>query len=954
MKWLRNSNSSSPSILVLLISASVVLCLALHCNALGQTRDRQTPRNAAELSTREAATLRSNGELLQERGDRQGALSYFNEALRATRKARDVHEEARALNALGYLQTLLGNYNEALAVLSRSLQLSLRHNNRQNEAQALSNMGETYHDMDKLPQALDYEQKSLKLWMELNDKQGQAQALLRTGYTRMSMGQVDDARSAYEESLRLFEELKLYRQQAFVLSALGTLYSQTGDKQQAIAYYDQASTICKNIEDPYIKAELNAGQGYVYYELGDMDQALSHYKEASALYSNLSDPWSVAALHLSIGKIYLAMDREQDALNQYQSGSALIRALSNTRLQASLLSQTGEVYERLGDNQKALANFFEALTLSRQGKDPRAEATALYNIGRSRAALGQKQQAASDFKRALALSQKISDRFTESVTLASMARLERDRGDLNSARQIIESAVRAMESLRSNVESRDLRTSYFATIRKNYELYVDILMQLDKQQPAHGYINTAFEISERARARALLDSLGEKQPEGSVDSLRLAELQTKLLDANTVTLEYMLGDDRSYGWLVTLTEIQSFELPPRAEIEQHVHRYYELLTAKQPRPGETIEQVTPRVKASEAELANETAQLSKLLIMPIAASLGTKRLLVVLDGGLQRIPFQVLTVEARPLLLDHEIVNEPSASTLALVLQSNEKRKPAPRTVAVFADPVFDIADSRLRVHQDSPPREPGTDLTRALRDVGLEDQDIPRLPSSRREAESIMSEVPWGTGLKALGFDASRTTVARQDLAQYRIVHLATHALLNNDHPELSGILLSLINSDGERQDGFLRLQDIYKLKLPVDLVVLSACQTGLGKDIRGEGLISLTRGFFYAGASGVVASLWKVDDDATAELMKHFYREMFENGRSPAAALREAQLKMRQTSRWQDPYYWAGFVIQGQYVTKDSFKQQSSRSLYFVALGTGFSLVIIFIVWRRHRRRI
>jgi CHAT domain-containing protein len=312
------------------------------------------------------------------------------------------------------------------------------------------------------------------------------------------------------------------------------------------------------------------------------------------------------------------------------------------------------------------------------------------------------------------------------------------------------------------------------------------------------------------------------------------------------------------------------------------------------------------------------------------------------------------TAEARPLLLDHEIVNEPSASTLALVLQSTEKRKTAPRTVAVFADPVFDIADSRLRAHQDSPAREPGAELTRALRDVGLEDQDIPRLPSSRREAESIMSEVPWGTGLKALGFDASRATVARQDLAQYRIVHLATHALLNNDHPELSGILLSLIDSSGARQDGFLRLQDIYKLKLPVDLVVLSACQTGLGKDIRGEGLISLTRGFFYAGASGVVASLWKVDDDATAELMKHFYREMFENGRSPAAALREAQLTMRQTSRWQDPYYWAGFVIQGQYVTKDSFKQQSSRSFYFMALSTGFSLVIIFIVWRRHRRRI
>src|SRR6185369_7989264 len=196
MKSWRNSNSSSPSTLKLLIPAGVILCFAfsfrppdLHSNALGQTHNRQTPRIIAELSMREAATLRSNGVLLQERGDRQGALRYLKEALLASRKARDVHEETRVLNALGYLQTLLGNYNEALTLLSRAIELSTRHNNRQNEAQTLSNMGETYHDMGQLPQALEHEQKSLQLWIELNDKQGQAQALLRTGYTRMSMGQ---------------------------------------------------------------------------------------------------------------------------------------------------------------------------------------------------------------------------------------------------------------------------------------------------------------------------------------------------------------------------------------------------------------------------------------------------------------------------------------------------------------------------------------------------------------------------------------------------------------------------------------------------------------------------------------------------------------------------------------------------------------------------------------------
>jgi CHAT domain-containing protein len=152
-------------------------------------------------------------------------------------------------------------------------------------------------------------------------------------------------------------------------------------------------------------------------------------------------------------------------------------------------------------------------------------------------------------------------------------------------------------------------------------------------------------------------------------------------------------------------------------------------------------------------------------------------------------------------------------------------------------------------------------------------------------------------------------------EVGQYRIVHFATHGLLNNEHPELSGVVLSLVDQAGNPQDGFLRLHDIYNMKLPADLVVLSACNTGLGKDVRGEGLIGLTRGFMYAGASGVMSSLWKVDDEATAELMKIFYSAMLNDGLAPAAALRQAQLTLRKQKRWHSPYYWASFVLQGEY---------------------------------------
>jgi CHAT domain-containing protein len=207
--------------------------------------------------------------------------------------------------------------------------------------------------------------------------------------------------------------------------------------------------------------------------------------------------------------------------------------------------------------------------------------------------------------------------------------------------------------------------------------------------------------------------------------------------------------------------------------------------------------------------------------------------------------------------------------------------------------------------------------LTRAVAETDAinASRRLPRLLFSGEEAKAILSLAPAGDALKALDFAASRATAMSDELGKYRIVHFSTHGLLNNLHPELSGIVLSLVDEHGRPQDGFLRLHDIYNLKLPADLVVLSACQTALGKEISGEGLVGLTRGFIHAGAARVVASLWKVDDRASAELMKNFYREMLKEKQRPAAALRAAQVAMWRQKRWQSPYYWAAFTLQGEW---------------------------------------
>ncbi len=273
----------------------------------------------------------------------------------------------------------------------------------------------------------------------------------------------------------------------------------------------------------------------------------------------------------------------------------------------------------------------------------------------------------------------------------------------------------------------------------------------------------------------------------------------------------------------------------------------------------------------------------------------------------------------------HEIVYLPSASVLPVLRREISARKPAPKALAVLADPVFDKDDTRVLGNTDtaraaggavspSSKRRAGSNVATPMRSVALErslgdaqpdaSAHLPRLLFSRREAEAIAGVVPEGLGFQALDFRASRTTATSSSLAQYRIVHFATHGLIDSKHPELSGVVLSLVDERGVPQDGFLRLHDIYNLDLPADLVVLSACRTALGKEVQGEGLIGLTRGFMYAGAARVAASLWNVDDAATAELMARFYRNMFGQDMSPAAALRAAQLEMSRQRRWQDPY--------------------------------------------------
>jgi CHAT domain-containing protein/Tfp pilus assembly protein PilF len=430
--------------------------------------------------------------------------------------------------------------------------------------------------------------------------------------------------------------------------------------------------------------------------------------------------------------------------------------------------------------------------------------------------------------------------------------------------------------------------------------------------------------------------------------LNAKQVQQQLLKADTVLLEYSLGEEHSYVFALTPASLHVYELPKRSDIEAAARSVYDLLTVqKNGIAGETGTQRQMRLRQADKEYALAVAELGRLVLTPVAGELGGKRILIVSDGALQYIPFAAVPVPSTddsgktvPLVAEHEIVNLPSASVLAVLRRQHTEHNPGSRMVAVLADPVFTSQDDRLQVASvksqsvPDPPSRPVSDsaaapvaassiapddgprdLDRSAKETGIAGGVFSRLPFSRREAEAIHSVAGKDNVFEALDFDASKTNALDSRLKDYRIVHFATHGLLNNDHPELSGLVFSLVDKTGKSQDGFLRLLDIYNMELNADLVVLSACQTALGKEVGEEGLMGLTRGFMYAGAPRVVASLWKVDDEATAALMKKFYEGLLRDHQTPAQALRSAQQWMRTQKNWQSPYYWAGFVLQGEW---------------------------------------
>ena len=937
----------------------------------------------------------------------KAATEKYQNALSLFRQVGARYETAQTLLSIGSISNNLSQKNVAIDYYSQALPIWRELKDRRKEAQTLSALGWAYFGAGDFTNALTNYNQALPIRQELNDLIGQAQTHTTLGQVHSSLGESQLAIENYTQGLKLAREVGDKVQQAFALNNFGYMYGNLGEYQKALDCLNEAVVLWKETGNRYGEADAINSTGIIYDRLGDFERSVDYYNQALKIWRHLGYRGGEADALNNIGvtivnqvMIYGRLENLNTSLDYLNQALKIRRDIGQGLGEESTLLSLAVVYQYLDQTTKS----FECLNevLAKHPNHP----LALHNIGFNYFRLGDFPHAMEYLKRALIIETERGNREAESLTLRLLAATQTELGQFIEARDNALKALEIVESARAPVVVQEVRMLHRGATLSFLITLIKIFSELHKLHPTEGYDVKAFEISERERARGLLEMLLQARVDLSKDvepvaltlehslqmqlnakdqyrarlvgvkgreselaatekEIRLLEIQYQearaslmranpkyaaltqpkilniremqsLIDKDTLLLEYRLGDEKSFLWAISNNSVIMEVLPPGGAVNAQARRVYDLLTVRNiHQPGETAPQKAARVAKADADYAEAASTLSQTVLGPIAASLGKKRLVVISESWLQYIPFGALPTPltklqaskasslAQPLMIDHEIVNLPSVSVLEVLRRETGKRQNHENTVAVIADPVYSNDDPRIKtpvLNTAVSSKMTRDQATGNGRDVGAASNQAEtlrygRLRFSRDEAQTIASFAPGKSTFAALDFDASKKTVVNSDLSQFRILHFATHGVLDTQRPERSGLALSFVDENGETLDGYLRLNDIYKLRLNADLVVLSGCQTGLGKDLKGEGLIGLTRGFMYAGVPRVIASLWNVDDRATSELMKRFYRGFLVQDLPAAAALREAQKSMFLERGWSSPYYWASFTIQGEW---------------------------------------
>jgi CHAT domain-containing protein/tetratricopeptide (TPR) repeat protein len=852
---------------------------------------------------------------------RREALQAYESAASAYRESGDLKGLGNATHATGRILFDLEDHRRAIVVLEEAITLRRSTGSPVDLSNSIQTLGACWGALGENRKAIGFYEEALAIRRAENDRPGMATSLFGMAVAYWMLGDTQKAIRTYEEVLSLRRSLKDAYGEAHALNAMGLAHAAAGDHRTAMQRYQQALSIWRRLAN-------RSGEAYTLNNIGLIQAANRNFRAALASYS-----------------------AARKMLTELEEKRGLSYASNNA----------AAAHAELREWDQAEALYTEGLQRSRDIGDRNGEATSLAGIARMRLDQKDAQGAVDPAQRAVELRKAIGDRAGEAATLAILAKAKRQIGDTEEAARHYASALDLVEALRGQFSRQMLKAAHLESTQPFYEDYIALLMETGREAEA-------FAISERSRARVLLDLLAESKADvrrgadatlldrekelrseinaaaqrlqqapsaaaraqmeellrawDALDAelrtssprysalvrprtLSVDELRQQLLDDGTALLEFHLAHPRSYAWLITPTAIRSAVLPPRARIEALARTMYEALDGRhEAAQEENAELRRLRMEERDRSFQQSARALSAALFGKFAQDLKVRRLLIVPDGALHLAPFAALPLPGgtQPMVTRIEPHILPSASIVAQLRAAKPPRADW-TTLSILADPVFQREDARF----------PQGSVVNVASRPAPSATGYPRLHFSRIEADAVSRLLPPGRVRRALDFQASRSALERPSFLKSRILHLATHAVIQEDQPSLSGIVFSMVDSNGKPADGLLRTYEIYNLSLESDLVVLSACRTALGRQMRGEGVIGLTRAFLHAGASSVVTSLWSIQDRATAKLMEHFYQGLLQQSLSPAAALRQAQLRLRSDGRFAHPYFWAAFSVQG-----------------------------------------
>jgi CHAT domain-containing protein/tetratricopeptide (TPR) repeat protein len=942
--------------LVYILSLSLLLTVIPGSATLGARAGDSSTSVSTEPAQQagQAAQALKQGRILLKRGKADQALSSLQNALNLFKAAGDSKGVAAANDALGDLYVRQGQYAVAL--------------------QYYQSAHDAFRDAVSKQGALE-----TTLGMPDNEFNANLM-LAKIGDTNFRIGKVSEASSAYAQmKVEKPDPSKLTggvkKSGGGILGGGGLLGKVTGGVGGAAGAADTAMGVAGAIKGAVelyrqniIYSTHELGVGRIDYFNNDLESSKKHFTEAlatsgMAIIGKFGQSRRVrAAARTSLGDIALRQNNFKDAVKFY--GDAVKGAREDKRLDLIWPAQRG-----LGKARWLQSAQEKDPKKAQKGRDDSIASyrEALQTIETIRQGSLRADEARTTF---LATTKDVYDE--TSSNLAEMALLTAPTAGAPLEGQALAYAAEAFKVVeqgraRSLLDmlgeaGGDITEGVPAELLKRKQDNLDRQQEIAQQLTGVTPVAEGGEKPDTGKLEAELETLSTDYDniENQIRSaspkyaaltapqpLTLSEVQQKVLDDKTALLEYSLNDEHSYLWAVTPTSVALFKLPARSAVDQQaqdlraalippkLQRRLVGIDVADAQRGLGLSSDPQALSGAAAAFATASSALYKTAVEPAAKIVGDRRLLVVADGALNYVPFESLITgsggtdyASLPYLVKtNEIVYAPSASVVAVIRQ--QAVKPTGKNILLVADPVFNASDARAKgaaAGAQTSADTRGLSLSSAVTDVAGTTPasatapaggfQLLRLNGTRVEAQQIanLTRASGGQADVWLDLDANEANMTTRDIKKYRVIHIATHGLLNAERPQFTGIVLSLVgNKSG---DGFLRTDEVFNLNLGGSLVMLSACETGLGKERRGEGVIGLTRAFMYAGAPTVGVSLWSVADKSTADLMTDFYKRLLATpDASPSASMRAAQVAMITGKKYAAPFYWAPFILVGEW---------------------------------------